>query len=303
LDGVREAVSFTGRLQRVSSAEVIARHRGAGRRFEAGGVTSFALDHGDGEPVVCIHGVPTSSFLYRKVLAELAGRGLRGIAFDLPGLGLADRPERFDYTWTGLGRFAAAAVDALELDRFHLVFHDIGGPVGFELAAVMPERVLTMTVLNTIVAVEGFKRPWSMEPFARRGVGEISLRTLSKPAFRMLMRLQGVQDMRTVRSDELDAYVDLLRTRDQGRAFLRIMRGFERTAAKQRLYENVLRDARYPIQAVWGAKDPALKLSVQGEDVRRAAGLDRIHELPAKHFLQEDQAPAIAGHIADLARR
>jgi len=303
LDGVHEAVSFTGRLQRVSSAEVIARHRGAGRRFEVGGVTSFALDHGDGEPVVCIHGVPSSSFLYRKVVAELAGRGLRGIAFDLPGLGLADRPERFDYTWTGLGRFAAAAVDALDLDRFHLVVHDIGGPVGFELAAAMPERVLTMTVLNTIVAVEGFKRPWSMEPFARRGVGEIYLRTLSKPAFRMLMRLQGVENMQAVRSDELDAYVDLLRIGDQGRAFLRIMRGFERTAAKQRRYESVLRDARYPIRAVWGAKDPALKLSVQGEDVRRAAGLDRIHELPAKHFLQEDQAPAIARHIADFARR
>ena len=188
---MHEAVSFTGRLQRVSSAEVIARHRGAGRRFEAGGATSFALDHGDGEPVVCIHGVPTSSFLYRKVVAELAGRGLRGIAFDLPGLGLADRPERFDYTWTGLGRFAAAAVDALDLDRFHLVVHDIGGPVGFELAAAIPERVLTMTVLNTIVAVEGFKRPGSMEPFARRGVGEIYLRTLSKPAFRMLCACRG----------------------------------------------------------------------------------------------------------------
>ncbi len=70
----------------MSSAHVIARHRGAGRRFEAGGVTSFALNHDDGEPVVYIHGVPTSSFLYRKVVAELAGHGLRGIAFDLPGL-------------------------------------------------------------------------------------------------------------------------------------------------------------------------------------------------------------------------
>ena len=41
---------------------------------------------------MCLHGVPASCFLYRKVLRELAARGLRGIAFDLPGLGLADRP-------------------------------------------------------------------------------------------------------------------------------------------------------------------------------------------------------------------
>ena len=58
------------------------------------------------------------------------------------------------------------AVDALELGRFHLVVHDIGGPVGFELAAAMADRIASLTVLNTIVDVDGFRRPWSMEPFA-----------------------------------------------------------------------------------------------------------------------------------------
>jgi haloalkane dehalogenase len=101
----------------VSSREVIAEHRAAGRRFEAAGVGSFVREQGDGEPVVCIHGVPASSFLYRKVLAELAERGLCGVAFELPGLGLADRPAQFDYTWTGLGRFCVATVDALGLER------------------------------------------------------------------------------------------------------------------------------------------------------------------------------------------
>jgi haloalkane dehalogenase len=80
------------------SSEVIASHRDAGRRFAAGGIESFVRERGDGEPVLCLHGVPASSFLYRKVIAELAARGLRGIAFDLPGLGLADRPAAFDYT-------------------------------------------------------------------------------------------------------------------------------------------------------------------------------------------------------------
>jgi len=236
-----------------------------------------------------------------RCLAELAGRGLRGVAFDLPGLGLADRPAGFDYTWTGLGRFCVAAVDALGLDRFHLVVHDIGGPVGFELAAALPDRVMTLTVLNTLVEVEHFKRPWSMEPFARRGVGEAYLRTLTKPAFRVLMRLQGIADMTAVTAAELDSYVDLLRGDDGGRAFLKVMRGFERTAEKQRLYEGVLRDGRYPVQIVWGADDPALKLAVHGEQARRAAGLDQIHTVPAKHFLQEDQAPAVAQRIAALA--
>src|ERR671919_2434720 len=106
-------------------AEAIERHRRAGREFDAGGVRSFVREQAEGDPVVLMHGVPVSSFLYRKVLPLLAERGLRGVAFDLPGLGLAERPSDFDYSWSGLGRFATAAVDALQLERFHLVVHDI----------------------------------------------------------------------------------------------------------------------------------------------------------------------------------
>lgn len=46
--------------------------------------------------MVCLHGVPSSAFLYRKVLPELAAGGLRGVAFDFPGLGLAERPKEFE---------------------------------------------------------------------------------------------------------------------------------------------------------------------------------------------------------------
>jgi pimeloyl-ACP methyl ester carboxylesterase len=276
-------------------------HEAAGRRFDAGGVGSFVREAGEGDPVVCLHGVPSSCFLYRKVIAELADRGLRGIAFDLPGLGLADRPEDFDYTWTGLGRFAGAAVDALGLDRFHLVVHDIGGPVGLELAAPAPERIRSLTALNTLVEVDQFKRAWSMEPFARRGLGEVYLRTLSKPSFRMLMRLQGIEDMSATTKAELDSWVDVLKREDGGRAFLKIMRGFERTRAKRQLYAGALRDVPYPVQAVWGEKDPVLRVDRHGEDVKRIAGLETIHTVPAKHFLQEDQAVAVAERIAALA--
>jgi haloalkane dehalogenase len=285
----------------VTSAEVVDRHRSAGRFFDAAGVRSFVRDEGEGEPVVCLHGVPSSCFLYRKVIAELASRRLRGFSFDLPGLGLADRPRDYDYSWTGLGRFCVAAVDAHGLDQFHLVVHDIGGPVGFELAAAMPQRVRSLTVLNTIIAVDTFKRPWSMEPFARRGLGEVYLATLTKPAFRRLWYLQGISDRGAMSKEEIYAYVDLLKREDGGRAFLKIMRGFERTPEKRLLYESTVRDVPYPVQVVWGAEDPALKLAVHGEQARQAAGLEEILTVPAKHFLQEEQAPAIAERVAALA--
>ena len=285
----------------MSVAEVVERHRAAGRDFEAAGVQSFVREAGEGQAVLCMHGVPASSFLYRKVLHELAARGLRGIAFDLPGLGLAARPADFDYTWTGLGRFAVAAVDELGLERFHLVVHDIGGPVGLELAAAMPERVRSITVLNTVIEVDGFRRPWMMEPFARRGIGEAWLATMRGPVFAQLMYYAGVKDRSAVSGAELAAYVTLLKREDGGRAFLRIMRGFERTREKQELYVATVGDSRRPVQVVWGSGDPALPLKSFGEQARAAAKVPEIHALPGKHFLQEDCAPAIADRIADIA--
>ena len=151
------------RVVKPQVAEAIEQHRAAGREFEAGGIRSFVREQGEGEPVVHMHGIPVSSFLYRKVLPLLAERGLRGVAFDLPGLGLAEKPADFDYTWSGLGRWTGEAIDALGIDRCHLVLHDIGGPVGLEWALRNRDRVLSLTVLDTLIDVAHFRRVWTMD--------------------------------------------------------------------------------------------------------------------------------------------
>jgi pimeloyl-ACP methyl ester carboxylesterase len=284
-----------------TTREVIDEHRRAGRTFSAGGVGSFLRDQGSGPVVLCMHGMWGSSFLYRKVIRELARRGLRGVAFDLPGFGFAERPADYDYSWTGLGRFAAAAVEALELDRFHLVVHDIGGPVGFELAGRLRDRVASLTIFNTMIDVTSFSPPWSMQPFRHRGVGELWLRGLNRPMFRLLMGLQGVADRSAVSAAELGAYLELMRGADGGRAFLRVMRSTERTPEKQALYRSAVRDVPYPVQVVWAADDPALKVGVYGEQARRAAGLSSIELMPGKHFPHEDQPALMAEHVARLA--
>jgi haloalkane dehalogenase len=283
-----------------SVREAIAAHEAAGRRFEAAGIGSFALEQGEGAAMVLMHGVPVSSYLYRRLVPELAARGLRGVAFDLPGLGLADRPEGFDYSWSGLARWTGEAIDALEIDRCHLVVHDIGGPIGFEWAIRNPDRVLSLTALDTLVDVASFHRPWPMHPFSIRGLGEAWLRSMVRPAFRQIYYLVGIEDRAQVPPAEVDAHHALLRRGDGGRAFLRIMRGFEMTEAKERFYLDGLAEGPYPAQVVWGAEDRMLderrRLAVQ-----RALGVDKPTLLPAKHFLQEDRAAEVAEAIAVLA--
>ncbi|MFB6346274.1 MAG: alpha/beta fold hydrolase [bacterium] len=286
----------------MGSSDIIENHRGAGDFFNADGVRSFVRDEGKGEAVLCVHGVPASSFLYRKVLTELSVRGYRALCFDLPGLGLAERPEEYDYTWTGLGQFARKAVRELELERFHLVVHDIGGPVGFEVAAAMSDRIDSITLLNTIIRVDNFSRPWVMEPFAHWGIGEIWLKSMFKPVFRQLMYRIGLSDSSAVTSAEINAYVDLLKRNDRGAALLKIMRGFERTEEKAHKYVNTVRNTDYPVGIVWGENDPALSLSRYGVEAQEIVGREKIRTVPGKHFLQEDNAPEIANYVDELAR-
>ena len=245
-----------------------------------------------------LHGVPVSSFLYRKVLAELAQHGLRGIAFDLPGLGLADRPEDFDYSWSGLARWTGEAIDELGVEGCHLVVHDIGGPIGFEWAIRNPGRVLSLTALNTLVDAGTFHRPWPMHPFSIRGVGEIWLRS---PKFVVdgIFYLEGIKDRGTVPWAEVSAHSALLRRGDGGLAFLKVMRGFELSEEKERFYLEGLAERAYPAQVVWGRDDRML-----GEHRRTAVmaalGVDRATLLSARHFLQEDQPAAVADAIASF---
>lgn len=281
-----------------SVSRLLDEYRASGRSFTADGISSFVLDDGprDAPPVVCVHGVPASAYLYRKVVPALARRALRGVAVDLPGLGLAERPEDADYSWSGLGRWLRSALDALELERFHLVLHDIGGPVGFEVAHAVPDRVLSMTLLNTVVAVETFHRPWPMEPFAHRGIGEAWLRSMRIPgAFEAIMRMVAVS--RHVPLVEISCWKPLLFGDDGGRAFLKIMRGFELNAESQRRYLSALRNVPYPIQIVWGVQDRMLSWRRHGVQAQLATGTTQVTLLPAKHFLQEDCPEEIAAAV------
>ena len=216
-----------------------------------------------------------------------------------PGSASPTARPSFDYSWSGLAGWFGEAIDALGHDRVHLVVHDIGGPIAVEWAIRNPRRTLSITALNTVLDPDGFTRPWPMRPFAVRGLGELWLATGVAPVFAAIFRQVGIANRAAVSRAELYAYHALLRRGDGGRAFLKIMRGFELTAEKQRFFEEGLAERPYPTRVVWGERDPALGLERMAA-AQRILGAPDAHLLPAKHFLQEDQAPAIAEVVGDL---
>jgi pimeloyl-ACP methyl ester carboxylesterase len=111
---------------------------------------------------------------------------------------------------------------------------------------------------------------------------------------------QGIGARAAVPRHEIYAHYHLLKRIDGGRAFLRVMRGFELTEEKQRFLWEGLAERPYPARVVWGERDPALGLD-QMRIVLDVLRVDAPVLLPAKHFLQEDQALAVGDAIADLA--
>jgi pimeloyl-ACP methyl ester carboxylesterase len=145
-----------------------------------------------------------------------------------------------------------------------------------------------------------FRRPWTMAPFAVPRLGELWLRATPAALFAALFRLQGLGDRGAMSTAEIYAYQALLERVDGGRAFLRIMRSFELTEEKRDFLWSGLADRRYPARIVWGKRDPALgaqQLAIAGS----VLGVDEPVLVDAKHFLPEDQAPAIANVVADVA--
>ena len=95
---------------------------------------------GAGPPVLLLHGWPTSSFLWRDVMAPIA-RANRVIALDLPGFGGSDKPRgrALRLRASSSGR-STGFLDALEIDEVGLAVHDLGGPIGVHWAVGRPER-------------------------------------------------------------------------------------------------------------------------------------------------------------------
>ncbi len=280
----------------MSCKEVVSQWESRGQPLNVESASSRIWREGSGEPVICLHGVPASGFVYRKVLPELAARGLQGITFDLPGMGFADRPSDFDYSWSGLSRWVVKAIDAAGVNQFHLVVHDIGGPVGFDVIRQIPARVRSLTVLNTLVKAASFRRPWVMEPFAHPIIGPLWVASMRTPMVIPLMRRFGMHDGPS--NDELRAYGYLINRGDGGAAFRKVMRGFERTPEFEERIIATLRARKFPAQVIWGAQDPALRMAKYAPELCEVLGLDSWHQVRGKHFLQEDSPGAIAKQIS-----
>ena len=117
---------------------------------EVDGLRMHYIDEGEGSPIVCFHGEPSWSYLYRHMLPPMVAAGHRVICPDLAGFGRSDKP--IDFGWYSYDRHVdhvSGVLEILDLTGATVVVQDWGGPIGLRWAVENAQRVDRLVILNT----------------------------------------------------------------------------------------------------------------------------------------------------------
>jgi haloalkane dehalogenase len=260
------------------------------------GLRMAHVDEGEGPPVVFLHGEPTWSYLWRKVIPPVRDAGFRTIAPDLPGFGRSDKPVDLDwYSWQRHVDHVAGFLDELDLRDVTLVMHDWGGPIGLRVAVEHGARIARLVIMDTGIWTGRHRMNDNWMAFR-----DFVERTEDLPISLLVRRA-----CKTDPGDEVAAAYDApfpnAASKAGARAFpLMAPLTPDRADAQagQRTLR-ALRDDRRPMLMLWADSDPVLPVAT-GEKLAGAIG----REIPeviadAGHFLQEDQGELVGARIAE----
>lgn len=263
------------------------------RAVEVGAARLSLLEAGDGEPVVLLHGTPTSAELWRDLLPRLAAAGYRGLAPDLPGYGRTRLPPGGDHSLAGAAALLSRWLEDEAAEPVWVVGHDVGGAIAQLLVTRSPHLVARLTLVNSIV--DG---SW---PAPRARIATLAAKLgLYRPAARLgvvpnrYMRRQVRRSCATesaIAEDDLDRVVwDTKFSTAEGRlAFQQHLAALtpRDTASLPLLLPRIAA----PCQLVWGMRDPFQTWAAGGARLQQLLPAPAVTRLDATGHLVPMEDP------------
>lgn len=215
------------------------------------GVEVFVRESGRGEPVLFLHGNPDSADLWQDVIARLQNR-YRCIAIDLPGFGRSKAPRAFDVSIENLGRFIDGVVESVGVNGpINLVAHDFGGAFAIAFASAHPNKVRRLVAINYPFFVGNYKWHSWARIWRTPLVGELSMVTLTWPAFRWLLK----QASKKLTDEQIRRTYSLV-TSESKRIMLRLYRAIGPEEFRKWEPRMLEATAKVPTLVLWGQHDP-----------------------------------------------
>jgi len=260
------------------------------------GLRLHYLEAGEGDPVLLLHGWPTSSFLWRRVMPPIAS-GHRVIALDLPGFGRSGKPLDASYSFKYFDRILSAFIDQLEIERLSLAVHDLGGPIGLYWSCKHSERIDKLIVLNTLIYPQV---SWAVALFLAsiKLPGVRSL--LASPwGLRQALRL-GVAKTSRLDGDAMDGIQEPFKSKADRRALLAAGSNLSPKGLAE--IARWLPTVKVPVRGIYGDRDRILPDIAK--TMRRLQGDVPHAEITSLadcgHFLQEERPEEIGQMMADF---
>jgi pimeloyl-ACP methyl ester carboxylesterase len=272
-----------------------------GEFIDIGGARLYyfaAGSRGAGEPVILLHGFPTSSHLWSDTV-PLLPKGHRVVVLDLLGYGRSDRPAGFSLALSAHAERVVSLMDALGIRTAAVVGHDLGSGVAQALALGWPGRVTRVGLLDPIAFGT---RPGAMVVGAGAGAGSLTAR-LPGPMVLALVRrrlLRGYA-VSTRGTHSVELYLRPF-TDDGGIDALRRHAGALDPRETESFGER-LSEIRVPVAIIAGGEDPYVQAAVALR-LREAIPGSTLDVLPSmRHFSPEEAPERVAAVIADLLAR
>jgi len=271
------------------------------RYVEVDGLRMHYVEEGKGRPVLLLHGEPSWSYLYRKMIPVLAGAGLRAIAPDLVGFGRSDKPSRrSDYSYQRHLDWMRGLLRALDLRDAILFCQDWGGLIGLRLVAEDGDRFARVVAANTFLPT-GDQRV----PLAFRVWRAFSQLTPGFPAGQ-IVRLGCAQPVDPAVRRAYDAPYPEERYKAGARQFPLLVptRPDDPASGPNRAAWEKLKQWRKPFLTLFGGRDPIMRGAERRLQKLIPGAQGQPHAvLPdAGHFLQEDRGEELARRVVEWVK-
>lgn len=252
------------------------------------------IDKGSGTPLLLLHGVPTSGWLYRKMIDSLANNGYRVIVPDMLGFGNSAHPRGYDiYSKQAHAKRILGLMAYLKIDHWHHVMHDAGGLWTWELFKLAPNKISALTILNSIIYQDGFCPPLQIKKGLLGKLIMWGYRTKTNLMVKKLFQ-QGTNGHPMSKAD-VEGYIAPLRKGKTDALYT----FFTSNTKAIPDYSNILKNIKIPVQVIWGTDDAILVWDKQANAVAQDLKLKEtdIHLLSKNHFLQEEAPHEVIAYI------
>lgn len=272
---------------------------------EVAGLDIFYREAGpkDAPTLVLLHGYPTSSHMFRNLMADLS-QDYHLVAPDYPGYGRSSQPpmSEFEYSFDNFAEIVDELLVQLKINRYSLYLMDYGAPVGYRIFEKHPERVEAFIVQNGNAYTEGLTDFWN--PLRKLWADNSDTNKKPLEAFHQIgglkwQYLHGVQDSTKVSPDNWHHDLQHLTRPENNEIQLALFYDYRTNVDRYPGWQKLFREYQVPTLIVWGKNDyifPPSGAHPYKRDVKNV----EFHLLNTGHFALEEKGDEIAQYISNF---